>query len=118
MTDHTPVLLKNYNGLPLHEGKNANYLAQLTRHLKQPLPTTAIPSPDISLLPSLTCSNNTAILPYLHPSARSTNLDGKYNSSQKKKESSKKQNLNLPYTGNYLHTIYIVIGIMCYAEMI
>ena len=32
---------------------------------------------------------------------------------KKKKESSKKQNLNLPYTGNYLHTIYIVIGTMC-----
>ena len=36
----------------------------------------------------------------------------------KKRKVSKKQDLNLPYTGNYLHTIYIVIGIMCYVEMI
>ena len=28
-------------------------------------------------------------------------------------ESSKKQNLNLLHSGNYLHSIYIVLGIIC-----
>ena len=28
------------------------------------------------------------------------------------------QNLNLPCAGNYLHDIYIVIGILSYLEMI
>ena len=32
--------------------------------------------------------------------------------------SSKKQNLNLPHASNYLHSIYIVIGIISNVEMI
>ena len=39
---------------------------------------------------------------------------------EKKKmaESSKKQNLNLPHASNYLHSIYIVLGIISNIEMI
>ena len=39
---------------------------------------------------------------------------------EKKKipESPKKQNLNLPCSGNYLHSIYIVVGITGNLEMI
>ena len=33
-------------------------------------------------------------------------------------ESSKKRNLNLPHAGNYLHNIYIVLGIISNLEMI
>ena len=33
-------------------------------------------------------------------------------------ESSKKQNLNLPSSGNYLHSIYIVLSIISKLEMI
>ena len=35
------------------------------------------------------------------------------NTSGKIPESSKKQNLNLPHTSNYLHSIYIVFTIIC-----
>ena len=37
---------------------------------------------------------------------------------KKNPESSPKQNLNLPYAGNYLHSIYIVLGIISNLEMI
>ena len=33
-------------------------------------------------------------------------------------ESSKEQNLNLPHASNYLHSIYIVLGIISNLEMI
>ena len=33
-------------------------------------------------------------------------------------EGSKKQNLNLPCSGSYLHSIYIVVGIISNLEMI
>ena len=33
-------------------------------------------------------------------------------------ESSKKESLNLPYAGNYLHNIYIELGIISNLEMI
>ena len=36
----------------------------------------------------------------------------------KNSESSKKQNLNLPHISNYLHSIYIVLGIISNLEMI
>ena len=43
-------------------------------------------------------------------------MDQKY--SPKIPENSKKQNLNLPCTGNYLHSIYIVLGIVSNLDMI
>ena len=36
---------------------------------------------------------------------------------KKTPESSKKQNLNLPHAGNYLHSIYIILGIICNLEL-
>ena len=32
-------------------------------------------------------------------------------------ETSQKQNLNLVHPGNYLHSIYVVLGIISYLEM-
>ena len=40
------------------------------------------------------------------------------NIGEKIPESSKKQSLNLPLTNNYLHSIYIVLGIISNLEMI
>ena len=33
-------------------------------------------------------------------------------------ESSKKQNLNLPHAGNYVHSTYISLGILSHLEMV
>ena len=51
----------------------------------------------------------------LHPKIQPT-IDQKY--FFKTPESSKKQNLNLPRSGNYLHSIYIALGIISNLEMI
>ena len=49
-------------------------------------------------------------------SVDSTNLDFKM--FEKNSEISKKQNLNLLHTSNYLHSTYIVLGIVSNLEMI
>lgn len=48
----------------------------------------------------------------------STNKPSKIFEKEKNPESSKRQNLNLPLVGNYLHSIYTVLGIISNIEMI
>ena len=50
-------------------------------------------------------------LQVLHSRIQPATEDGKY-SEKKIPESSKKQNLNLMCAGNYLHSMYIVLGII------
>ena len=55
-------------------------------------------------------------IPMDSASVASTNCGSKI--SKTIPESSKKQNLNLPHPNNYLHIIYIVLGIFSSLEMI
>ena len=48
----------------------------------------------------------------------STNRGPKIFGEKKIPECSQKQKLNLPHSGNYLHSIYIVLGILSNPEMI
>ena len=51
-----------------------------------------------------------------HSSIQQT-VDQKYSKKRKIPETSQKQNLNLVHPGNYLHSIYVVLGIISYLEM-
>ena len=63
------------------------------------------------------------IWPYVSVSADFTpgiqpNLDQKYSKKKKIQKVPKKQNLNFPRAGNYLYSVYIVLGIVSNLEMI